>query len=123
MAGLNSQLFSLIDATKRMAPNGSVESSIAELLTQTNELLIDMLWKEGNLPTGHRLTMRTGLPTGTWRKFNQGITSTKSTTVQVEEACAMYEQKGAIDKDLAMLNGNTAQFRLSENVAHISAMN
>lgn len=123
MAGLNSNVFSLIDATRRLAPDGSVESGIAELLTQTNEILFDMQWKEGNLPTGHRLTMRTGLPTGTWRKFNQGVTPTKSTTVQVDEACAMYEQKGAIDKDLAMLNGMTAQFRLSENVAHMSAMN
>lgn len=123
MAGLNSTLFSLIDATKRMAPNGSVETGIAELLAQQNELLLDMTWKEGNLPTGHRLTMRTGLPTGTWRKFNQGVASTKSTTVQVDEACGMYEQKGAIDKDLAMLNGQTAEFRLSENVAHIEAMN
>lgn len=123
MAGLNSTLFSLVDATKRMAPNGSVEMGIAELLMQQNELLLDMEWKEGNLPTGHRLTMRTGLPTGTWRKFNQGVTSTKSTTVQVDEACGMYEQKGAIDKDLALLNGQTAAFRLSENVAHIEAMN
>lgn len=123
MAGLNSQLFSLVDATKRLAPNGSVETGIAELLTQKNELLLDMLWKESNLPTGHRMVMRTALPTGTWRKFNQGITPTKSTTVQIEEACAMYEQMGAIDKDLAMLNGNTAQFRLTENVAHMSAMN
>ena len=123
MAVLNSQLFSLIDATKRMAPDGSVETGIAELLSQTNEILIDMLWKESNLATGHRMVMRTGLPGGTWRKFNQGVVATKSTTVQIEEACAMYEQKGAIDKDLAMLNGNTAQFRLTENVAHMAAMN
>lgn len=123
MASLNASVFSLIDATKRLSPDGSVETGIAELLTQTNEVLQDMLWKEGNLPTGHRLTMRTGLPTGTWRRFNQGVAASKSTTIQVDEACAMYEQKGAIDKDLAMLNGGTAQFRLSENVAHISAMN
>lgn len=123
MAGLNSSVFSLIDAVKQLTPKGSVETDIAELLTQENGLLLDMVWKEGNLPTGHRLTMRTGLPTGTWRKFNQGVLNSKSTSVQVDEATAMYEQKGAIDKDLAMLNGGTAQFRLNENVAHISAMN
>lgn len=123
MATLNSQLFSLIDAAKRMAPDGSVETGIAELLTQTNEVLIDMLWKESNLATGHRMVMRTGLPGGTWRKFNSGVAATKSTTVQVEESCAMYEQKGSMDKDLAMLNGATAQFRLTENVGHMVAMN
>jgi hypothetical protein len=123
MAVLNSQLFSLIDATKRMAPDGSVETGIAELLTQTNEVLYDMMWKEGNLPTGHRMVMRTGLPTGTWRKFNSGVTASKSTTVQIEEGCAMYEQKSALDKDLAMLNGNTAQIRLTENIGHMVSMN
>ncbi len=123
MAGLNSTVFSLVDAVKRLTPNGGVETDIAELLMQSNEMLLDMMWKEGNLATGHRLTMRTGLPTGTWRKFNQGVTATKSTTVQVDETCGMYEQKGSIDKDLAMLNGGTAQFRLTENVAHIEAMN
>lgn len=123
MAVLNSQVFSLVDAIKRMAPDGSVETDIAELLMQDNELLYDMQWKEGNLATGHQLVMRTGLPTSTFRKFNQGVTPTKSRTVQVVEACAMMEQKGAIDKDLAMLNDNTAQFRLTENVAHLEGMN
>jgi hypothetical protein len=123
MATLNASLGSLIDVTKRMRPDGSIETNIAELLTQDNEVLFDMQWKEGNLATGHRLTMRTGLPAGTWRKFNQGVASTKSTTVQVDEACGMYEQKGSIDKDLAMLNGGTADFRMTENVAHMQAMN
>lgn len=123
MAGLNSSIFSLIDATKQLDPKGGVETGIAELLTQENPILLDMQWKEGNLATGHRLVMRTGLPGGTWRKFNQGVPNTKSTTVQVDEACGMYEQRGAIDKDLAMLNGGTAQFRMNENVAHIQAMN
>lgn len=123
MAVVGSQTFTLVDAIKRMTPDGGVEPDIAELLMQDNELLLDMQWKEGNLATGERLTMRTGLPTGTWRKFNQGITPTKSRTVQVDEACGMYEQKGSIDKDLAMLNGNTAAFRLSENQAHLEAMN
>lgn len=123
MAGLNSTVVSLVDFCKRRQPDGGVETEIAELLFQENEILTDMLWREGNLPTGHRMTMRTGLPTGTWRKFNQGVPNTKSTTAQVDAACAMYEQKGAIDKDLAMLDGATAEMRLSENVAHIEAMN
>jgi hypothetical protein len=34
----------------------------------------------------------------------------------------MLEGYGAVDKDLAMLNGNTAGFRMSENTAFIEAM-
>lgn len=123
MATLAATALTLVDFAKRMAPDGSIESNIAEMLSQNNEILTDMLWKEGNLTTGHRLTMRTGLPTGTWRKLNQGVASSKSTTAQVDETTGMYEQKGQIDKDLAMLNGMTSQFRLSENFSHFEAMN
>jgi hypothetical protein len=58
-----------------------------------------------------------------WRALNQGIPSSKSTTAQVDEACGMLEARSEVDKDLAMLNGNTAQFRLSEDTAFLEAMN
>jgi hypothetical protein len=51
---------------------------IIEMLSQTNEIMIDMLVIEGNLPTGHKSTVRTGLPTATWRLLNYGIVPTKS---------------------------------------------
>lgn len=124
MSILAADALTLVDFAKRLDPDtNSVSTAIAELLSQTNEVLTDMLWREGNLPTGHRLTMRTGLPSSTWRKLNQGVPNSKSTTAQVDEATGMLEQKGQIDKDLAMLNGNSAAFRLSENVAHMEAMN
>lgn len=124
MSTLAAEALTLVDFAKRLDPDSnSVSTAIAELLSQTNEVLTDMQWKEGNLPTGHRLTMRTGLPSSTWRKLNQGVPNSKSTTAQVDEATGMLEQKGQIDKDLAMLNGNSAAFRLSENVAHMESMN
>jgi hypothetical protein len=55
--------------------------------------------------------------------LNQGIPSSKSTTAQVDEACAILEARSEVDKDLAMLNGNTAAFRLSEDAAFLEAMN
>lgn len=112
----------LLDVTKRLDPDGSV-SAIAELLTEDNEILTDMPWMEGNLATGHRTTVRTGLPTAAWRKLNQGIAPSKSTTAQIDESCGMLEAYGQIDKDLAELNGNTAAFRLSENRAFIESIN
>ena len=56
----------LADAAKRLDPDGSI-ASVAEILNQKNEILDDMMWIEGNMPTGHRGTVRTGLPEGTWR--------------------------------------------------------
>jgi len=122
MATLSTTNLTLADWAKRTDPNGSVPV-VAELLSQSNEILQDAVFKEGNLPTGERVVIRTGLPTVYWRALNQGIPSSKSTTAQVDEACGMLEARSEVDKDLAMLNGNTAQFRLSEDTAFLEAMN
>ena len=50
----------LTDFAKSIGPDGSV-SPVIELLSQNNDALNDILWKEGNLPTGHQTTVRTGL--------------------------------------------------------------
>lgn len=112
----------LLDVTKRLNPQGQIDT-VTEILTQQNEILDDMVWLEGNLPTGHRTTTRTGLPTPTWRKLYGGVQPTKSTTVQVTDACGMLEAYAEVDKALADINGNTAAFRLSENLPHIEGMN
>lgn len=122
MATLAANVLTLADWAKRLDPDGKT-SSVVELLSQTNEVLQDMLWKEGNLPTGERTTVRTGLPAAAWRLINQGVQPTKSTTAQVDEACGMLEAWSEVDVDLAKLNGNTAEFRMSEAQSFIESMN
>ena len=122
MATLSTSNLTLADWAKRSDPDGRVPI-VAELLSQSNEILDDCVFKEGNLPTGERVVIRTGLPGVYWRALNQGIPSTKSTTAQIDEACGILEARSEVDKDLAMLNGNTAQFRLSEDTAFLEAMN
>jgi hypothetical protein len=112
----------LLDVTRRLDPNGKIDA-VAEILNQTNPILEDMVWIEGNLPTGHRTTVRTGLPTPTWRKLYGGVQPTKSTTIQITDSTGMLEAYAEVDKALADLNGNTASFRLSEDRAHIEGMN
>lgn len=121
MATLATTHPTLLDVTKRLAPNGAIDM-IAELLNETNEVLDDMVWIEGNLETGHRTTIRTGLPTPTWRKLYGGVQPTKSTTVQVTDSCGMLEAYAEVDKALADLNGNTKSFRLSEDRPHIEGI-
>ncbi len=112
----------LLDFSKRLDPQGKIDM-IAELLTETNEILEDMTWIEGNLATGHRTTIRSGLPEPTWRKLYGGVQPTKSRTLQVTDNCGMLEAYAEVDKALADLNGNAAAFRLSEDRAHIEGMN
>jgi len=122
MALLGTGALTLLDWAKRVDPNGRIPQ-IAELLSQTNEILADALFIEGNLPTGHRTTVRTGLPAVAWRLLNQGVTPSKSTTAQIDEQCGMLEAWSEVDVDLAMLNGNVGELRLSEAQAFLEAMN
>ncbi len=123
MAVLNTNALTLADWAKRLNPDGDGISPVVELLSQTNEVLEDAVHMEGNLPTGHRVTIRTGLPAVYYRLINAGIPTSKSTTAQVDEACGILEARCHIDVLLANLNGNSAAFRMSEDQAFIEAMN
>lgn len=98
-------------------------ASIIEVLSESNPILQDMITLEGNMQGGHRTTMRTGLPSSTFRKLYEGVQPSKSTTKQVDDTAGMLEAYAEVDKALADLNGNTAAFRLSEARAHLESMN
>jgi len=121
MSTIGNSVLTLADWAKRLDPNGAT-AGIVELLAQDNAMLDDALWKEGNLPTGHRTTLRTSLPTVAWRLLNQGTTPSKSTTAQVDFQTGMLEAWSETDVKLAKLNGNVKAFRLSEARAFIEAM-
>lgn len=121
MATLSANNPTLIDVASRLDPNLNIDK-IVELLAATNPVLNDMTFMEGNLPTGHKTTVRTGLPGVTWRKLYGGVQPSKSMTAQVTDSCGMLEAYAEVDKALADLNGNAAQFRLSEDKAFIEAM-
>ena len=122
MAALGSGNLTLAELAKRMDPSGKT-AVIVELLSQSNEMLDDMTWKEGNLETGNRTSVRTSLPTVSWRMANQGVVPSRSTTAQIDDQAAMLEAWSEVDVDVLNLNGNTASARLSEGRAFIEAMN
>ena len=121
MATLSANNPTLIDVASRLDPSMNIDK-IVELLAATNPVLNDMTFMEGNLPTGHKTTVRTGLPGVTWRKLYGGVQPSKSRTAQVTDSCGMLEAYAEVDKALADLNGNAAAFRLSEDKAFIEAM-
>lgn len=121
MAVLGTTTLTLIDWAKRLDPNGAL-AEIVEVLNDTNEINQDIPYIEGNLPTGHRSTIRTGIPTPTWRLLNYGVVPTKSTTAQVDDTCGMMEAYAEQDKDLVNLNANPKAFRFTEDKAHLEGM-
>lgn len=122
MATIGNTVLTLLDHAKRLDPDGKI-ANVCELLAQTNDILTDMVFKEGNLPTGERVTVRTGLPSTAWRLLNQGVAPSKSTTAQITEQVGMLEARGQVDKDIAELSSDLAGFRLSEATPHMEAMN
>lgn len=121
MATLSSTVLTMLDWAKGLDPDGNTADTV-ELLSQSNRILDDMLFKEGNLPTGEQTSIRTGLPTVYYRLINQGTPKSKSTKVQVTENAAILTARSEIDKDEAELNGNTSQYRLDEGMAFVEAM-
>jgi hypothetical protein len=119
---LGNYYLTLADWIKRVDPNG-VNAEIVELLNQTNQILWDMPFQEGNLTTGHRTTVRTGLPSVVWSKLYKGIVPSKSGTQQVDDTCGTVEARSEIDTRLARLNGGSSGFIANEQLPFIEAMN
>jgi hypothetical protein len=113
MSTLGTNNLTLADHAKRMDPSGRI-SQVVEMLNVANPMIEDASFIEGNLKTGHRTTIRTGLPTVYWRLLNRGTPSSKSHTAQVDEACGMLEARSQVDEKLAKLANDLAAFRLSE---------
>tara|TARA_R110000851_G_scaffold174949_2_gene321164 strand:+ start:3130 stop:4128 length:999 start_codon:yes stop_codon:yes gene_type:complete len=112
----------LADLAKVTDPNGSI-ADVVEILNETNEMLMDMTWLEGNLTTGHQSSIRSGLPTPTWRKLYGGVQPTKSRAVQVTDTTGMLEDYAEVDKALVEMAGDQAAFRRQEDRPHIEGMN
>ena len=122
MATLSVQNPTLMDLAKATDPDGGI-ADIVEILNETNEVLDDMTWIEGNLTTGNRTSIRTGLPTPTWRKMYGGVQPDKGSQAQVDDTCGMLEAYAEVDKALADLSNNTAAFRMVEEKAHLEGLN
>lgn len=121
MATLTATNPTLLDWKQALDPNGSI-ATVIEMLNETNEILADITFMEGNLPTGHRTVIRTGLPTPTWRKLYGGVQPNKSQRAQVTDSCGMLEAYNEVDKALADLSSDVDAFRLSEAQAEIEGM-
>src|SRR5687767_8880023 len=122
MAGVGNGNLTLLDLATRME-KGQVAKSIVEILAEQNQVLEDMVWKECNDSSGHKTTVRTGLPIATWRQLNYGVPSTKSTTAQIRDACGMLENYSTVDKALVNLAKDKAAFLMSEAKPFIEGMN
>jgi hypothetical protein len=122
MAELSTAALTLGEHAKRLDPDGKT-AQVVELLSQTNEIIDDMLWREGNQPMGDQATVRTGLPDVYFRLTNQGTPSSTSKTAQITEQCALLNGRSSVDKVVAEMNGNVNMLRADEGAAFMESLN
>lgn len=117
---LTANRLTLIDLAKRTKDNAIL--AIAEVLNKVNTVLDDAVWVRANSETSHTTAKRRTLPTGSWRKLNQGVAREVSKTTQLVETIGMLESYAHVDTALVELAADGAAFRLSEDLAFVEGM-
>lgn len=111
----------LADVAKRSGTDGKI-LPVIEALQQRNTFLQSMVWKEGNLDTGHRVSARSALPSVSWVRLNEGVAASKSLVDSYDEGCGILEGLSSIDTRVTDINGQGAAFRASEDDAFLAQM-
>lgn len=123
MATIGQNYLTIKDMYAQMEGDGKVTAAIIDLFMSSNAILEDAIAVECNQGTSHKTTVRNGLPQPQFRQFYQGVECQKGDYTPVTDSTSMLDDYSEVDKKLADINGNTAQFRLNEAEAHIQGMN
>lgn len=120
MAAIGTRLLTLADVAK--SKNKQI-GKVAEVLIEENPMLQDIPYMEMNEGTIHKEEIRSGLPAVYYRKANQAIPASKSTTEERTFTAAHFESKSQIDAAVAKRGGmdRIAYNRWNQAQGHIQA--
>ena len=118
---VNENRLGLVEVVKRHDPDGNL-ATIAEVLNKSNDILADAVWKESNDIYSNKTTRRSYLPTGSWRKFNSGVTKEASETVELVDVIGILEAWSQNDKDMIDAFKDPTQARMDEAVSFIEGL-
>ena len=102
MAAKGASLLTLADVAKS---KDKKIGKVAEVLVQHNAMLNDIPYMEMNEGTIHKEDIRSALPEVYYRKANQPIPASKSTTEERTFTGCQFESKSQIDRDVAQRGG------------------
>lgn len=120
MAAVGQDYLTLVDRAKKLGTGKEQDKvmTVAELLSQTNDIIADIPYVDANQGTTHLIGQRVGLPATYWKQMNKGIPSSKSRTVQQKEGTAILKTAGVVDNDMPNKNA----LRTDEMTAAMSAL-
>lgn len=114
-------VYTLDDYAKSLDPNGKIALQI-RVLSQTNSILEDIPFKEGNLDTGEQIAIETSLPGVSYVGYNEGVVPTVGSQVQLVETTGTCKAWMKIDRDLAQRGGNASAYRQSKWPKYMESM-
>lgn len=120
MSALGTKLVTLADVVK----NRDKEiGGVAEVLMEENPMLQDIPYRVMNGKTIHTEDIRSGLPAVYYRKANQAIPASKTTTEERTFTAAHIESKSQIDEAVAKRGGTKmiSYNRWNQAMGHIQA--
>ena len=118
---VNEHRMSLVEVVKRHDPDGNL-STIAEVLNDQNDMVADAVWREANDNYSNKTTRRSSLPSGTWRKFNQGVDNSASETVELVDVIGILEAHSENDVDLINSFTDPKQARMDEAMSFVEGL-
>lgn len=121
MAVLPTTNLTLLDLAKLQDPDGNI-AKVVEMQSRTEEFLLDMNFIQGNLDTGHRVTLRTGIPEATLRLFNEFVAPSNGTEAQATFETTQAETWLQADAELVKLAPSAEQFLASKSIANLEGL-
>lgn len=104
---------SLIDVMNNTNADGSIVK-IIETLEEMNKILQHADYQMCNDGSKHKTTIRSGIPTPAFRRYNQGVQPSNTQEVPVVDTTGMIEDYLEVDCALANLSGNASSFRANK---------
>lgn len=122
MGVIGANFITMRDLASGLKVDGKLDHEIVELLAQSNPILDDIPFVEANAGPNNKTTIRTGLPSATWRKAYQGIQASKGSKQQVINTSGQVSTKLEVDKLLYDADPNKTAFLSDEITAHMQAL-
>lgn len=122
MATLDTRYPTLATFAQRMGQDGKIIQDTVEILSETNEILEDMVFVEANGVTDHSTTVRSGLPQVAWKRLYKGVQPSRSEVTKVKDSMGILIARALVDEELLNLNNNSAGWLASEEKPFVEAM-
>jgi hypothetical protein len=117
MATVGSNVMTSDDIKKMVGPDGLMLEIVNTLFLE-NQILNDVVWQEGNLPTGNLTGIATSIPRPGIRVLNQGANRSKASRKQITDTCCILEDNSEVDEEVIALAPNKEAARNSEDGLH-----